>query len=336
MKRKALVKVVLVGLVLALAGQVGAQQQRGRGPGMYGDWLLKIEFDGRTMESILTFSRDAEGNRTAQLISLWGVSDLTDLKFEEGKLTFTQTRQGRDGQTFTSKFSGSIAEGKLTGTMSSDRGEYTMTGQRAPRMPRVVGTYEMKAQGEEREFTSTLTVAVDKEGKLGATWKTEWGEPKISDVQYTRGQLTFKMESSNPERQWEANFQAQLSADGLSGAIKSERGEMEVAGTRKNARVIGTWDLEMASERGTRKQRLRINPDMSALYGATTIKKVDFADEKMSFKIVLTFGERQFEMDFQGKLEEGKLVGEMTTPMGSQKITGTKVVRRRRTRSTQP
>ena len=35
-------------------------------------------------------------------------------------------------------------------------------------------------------------------------------------------------------------------------------------------------------------------------------------------------------MNFQGKIQDDKLAGEMTTSMGSQKITGTKVVRRRR------
>ena len=55
---------------------------------MFGDWLVKSEFNGRTMEWILSFGRDAEGNQTGQWIGFMGVTDLTDVKFEEGKLSF--------------------------------------------------------------------------------------------------------------------------------------------------------------------------------------------------------------------------------------------------------
>jgi len=96
------------------------------------------------------------------------------------------------------------------------------------------------------------------------------------------------------------------------------------------ADLIGTWNLDITSDRGERKQRLRINPDMSALYGAMPIKKVDFENGQVSFKMSMSFGDRDFEMNFAGKLQDEKLVGELTTSMGSQKITGTKVVRRRR------
>ena len=50
----------------------------------------------------------------------------------------------------------------------------------------------------------------------------------------------------------------------------------------------------------------------------------------MSFKIAMEFGDRSFEMDFQGKVQDTNLEGELTTQMGSQKVTGTRVVRRGR------
>ena len=327
MNAKTLLKVVVLGLVLTLAVQVSAQAPR-RG-GLYGDWLVKSEFNGRTMESILAFGRDQEGNQTGQWLSFWGASDLQDLKFENGQLSFKQVRQGRDGETRTTTFKGTIADGKLTGTMSSDRGEYTLAGERAPRTPRAVGSWEMKLKREEREFTATLTVTAEKDGALKGQWKSERGELEISNPQYNRGTLTFTMKSTNPDRQWETNFEGRVRGDALSGTFKGERGEMTAEGTRVGADLIGTWNLEMASERGPRKQRLRINPDMSALYGAMQIEKLNAEDGQVSFKITRTFGDRQFEMSFQGKLQEGKLVGELTTPMGSQKLTGTKVVRRR-------
>jgi hypothetical protein len=196
-------------------------------------------------------------------------------------------------------------------------------------MPRAVGNWTMTLKREDREFTSTLEVKLDKEGNLIAQWRSERGELNITDVQYERGNLKFKMERKTEERQWQAAFEGTIEreTDKLTGVIKSERGEMKAEGERAGAPLIGTWNLEVTSERGSRKQRLRVNPDMSALYGAIPIKKINLEDNKVDFLTVLKFGDQSFEIRFEGKLEDSKLTGELTTSRGSQKIKGTKVIR---------
>jgi len=314
-------------VLLMLSAQVSAQPSRSRRGGLYGDWQVKLDFDGRQMESILSFSRDKEGNRTGHWISFWGLSELKDVKYEEGQLSFVRVRRNREGQSTTSKFTGTIKDGKLSGTLSSDRGEHKLEGERSKRIPRAVGSWEMKLKRGEREFTSTLVVNANKEGKLTAEWQSQRGEHEITDVQYERGKLTFKRKSKIQDRQWESTFEGTVQRDTLSGVIKSERGEITAEGKRIGASLIGNWNLEVTSERGSRKQRLKVNPDMSGMYGAVPIKKVNLEDNKVSFKTVLEFGERKFEMSFEGKLEESKLTGELTTSRGSRKVTGTKVIR---------
>jgi hypothetical protein len=71
---------VSVTVLVLLAGPVSAQQS-GRG-GLSGDWNVKMEFNGRQMDSILSFSRDQDGNLTGQWISFMGVNALKDIKFE--------------------------------------------------------------------------------------------------------------------------------------------------------------------------------------------------------------------------------------------------------------
>ena len=71
MKRVTLIKVILL-LVVSLMVTSAMAQPQGRGRGAYGDWVVTSEFGGRTMESILSFSRDQEGNRTAAWISFMG------------------------------------------------------------------------------------------------------------------------------------------------------------------------------------------------------------------------------------------------------------------------
>ena len=109
--------------------------------------------------------------------------------------------------------------------------------------------------------------------------------------------------------------------------MKVNENETAIEGKLAGAPVIGTWNLDIAAEQGTRKQRLRVNSDMSGLYGSTPIDKIVLDGDKVSFKIVLKFGDREFEMKFAGKLEKEKLTGELTTSRGSSKITGTKVIR---------
>jgi len=98
--------------------------------------------------------------------------------------------------------------------------------------------------------------------------------------------------------------------------------------------VIGTWNLEVTSERGERQQRLRVNADMTGLYGTIPIKKINLEDGRMDFMMVVEFGDQTYEMTFDGKIEEAKLTGELTTSRGTSKIKGTKVVRPSRRPST--
>jgi len=320
-------------LVAVLSAQVIAQpsSSRGfRGRGIYGDWQVKVEFGERQMESILSFSRNQEGQYTGQWISFWGVNELKDVKFEENKLSFVQVVRFGDNE-FTQNFTGTVEDGKITGILSSDRGESKLEGQRSPRMSRAVGNWEIKFKMGDREITTTLVVKADKEGQLKGEWQSQWGEHEITDLQYERGNLTFKRKSKFQERQMESSFEGTIGRDyTLTGVIKSEMGEVPAEGKLIGAPLIGTWNLDIESERGPRKQRLRINPDMSALYGSTLIKKINLDGDKVSFKYVRSFGDQEFETSFEGKLAESKLTGELTTSRGTRKVKGTKVVRRRR------
>lgn len=332
MRLHAILKATLFSsLLLAVVAAGASAQPSGRG-GMYGDWPVKVQFGERQMDSILSFSRDDQGNLTAQWISLWGVTDLKDVKFEDGKLSFVQTVRFGDND-FTQTFNGTVQDGKLTGTLSSDRGESKVEGQRGQRTPRAAGTWELKYKMGERDITSTLVIAADKEGQLTGQWQSQRGETTISDLQYERGALSFKRTSKMGDRQFEGTFSGTIEDDKLVGTFKSERGEAAVEGTRVGAPVIGTWNLDVTGDRGTTKQRLTVNPDMTGLYGAMPVGKVSFEDGKVSFKITMQFGDQPYEMSFAGKLEDGKLTGELTTSRGTRKVVGTKVIRQFRRRS---
>ena len=286
-------------VLLMLSAQLSAQRPRRRWL-LYGDWEVKVDFDGREMESILSFFWEDDDTLTGQWIGWRGVSKLKDVEYEGSQLSFVRVRQNREGQSTKSKFTGTIEDGKLSGTLSSERGEYNLEGERSQRMPRAVGNWEMKLKTGGREFTSMLVINADNEGKLTAQWESEWAEHEITDLKYERGRLMFKRKSKIRDHQRESIFGGTVRGDTLSGVLKSERGEIPVEGKRIGVSLIGTWDLEVTSERGSRKQRLKVNRDMSGMYGAIPINKVNLEDNKVSFKAVVEFGERKFEMSFEG------------------------------------
>jgi hypothetical protein len=73
-------KVGSLALVIFVALSAPASAGTAR-KGILGDWQVSMDFDGRQVQSILSFSMDKDGKLMGQWIS-FGVSELTDIKYE--------------------------------------------------------------------------------------------------------------------------------------------------------------------------------------------------------------------------------------------------------------
>lgn len=306
-------------VIVALSAPATAGTAR---KGISGDWQITMDFNGRQIESILSFSMDNQGKLTGQSIG-FSVSELTDVKYEGSQLSFVQVNRFGDRE-FRRTFTGTIERGKLSGIMSSDRGESKVEGKRLRRMPMAAGTWQVTFNVGDRQVNSTLVIKADDNNKLSADWQSQWGQHEITDVTFKAGKLTFKRTSKFQDRQWESSFEATVKGHKLTGTIKSEMGDMAVEGQRDGAALIGKWDLELTSDRGTRKQILQVNPDLSGLYGSSAIRKIDLEGKQVSFKLVRMFRDQESEITFKGTLSGKKLTGERTSSRGSQTITGLK------------
>lgn len=309
--------ILIAAMVCPAFGQQGQQR-------ITGDWMMTSEFNGQRMNSILSLSRGEDNQLKGRWISFMGVSELKDVKFEDGKLSFTQVFRFGD-QENTSNFEGTIEQNALTGTLKGERGEFKMEGKRAPRTPAAAGIWEMKVKMAEREYTGTLTIKANAEGKLTGEWKSERGASEISNVVAERNKLTFTRKMTFQDQVRESTFEGTVKGNTLTGAFTSERGESTAEGTRVGAAAIGTWDLTITSDTGqTRMQVLKIQPDLSALYGSVPVEKVTLEGENLSFKTEMSFGDQKNELSLKAKLADGKLTGEVITQRGARKVEGKK------------
>lgn len=292
--------------------------------GIQGDWQLQVDVDGQQMPSILSLARDADGELKGEWISFFGISELRDIEYQGKQLSFAMTIPTGEGGTVT-KFTGTIKKADLSGTFSNDRGEYQARGKRLARPPMAAGTWQAKLKMGEREFTSDLIVRADAQGKLSADWKSEYGQHEITNVQFQKGKLTFDRKSSIQDRQWESSFEGTVKGHALTGTIKSDRGDIALEATRLGAAAIGQWELDITSDSGTRKQLLRVFPDLSARFGAIPIEKVSLSADDLAFKASVTYGDRTYDISFTGRITGRKLTGELTTSsMGTAQVTGQK------------
>lgn len=297
-----------------------------------GDWQVKIDFNGRQITSILSLSLNEEGQLTGDWISVWGLSELKDIKYENGQLSFIQVYRFRESES-EAKFAGTVERRNLIGTLSSDRGESKVEGTRLRPMSRAAGKWEMKLKADEGEQAATLIVKQDKEGKLSADWQGAEGEHKISDVEFKKNKLNFRRTSKVKDKQWESAFEGTVKGHNLTGTFTADGGKIEADGKRFGAALIGKWNLEIATDSGIRKQLLHINPDLSGLYGPIVVQKVVLEGKQVSFKTTLEYNERKSEIIFSGTLRGGKLNGDLTTSRGTRTVEGW---RKGRAKTTKP
>jgi len=296
------------------------------GKELYGDWQIKADPCDRMGGSMLSFAGDSEGRLIGQWINSRGFSELEDVRFKDNNVTFTQTvRFGKD--TFKGNFAGTIEGNKLSGALTHGGNQSKMEGKHSPRLPIAVGSWEMQYKINDREITATLVVKTDKDGAFSAEWQSPMGEHKIMDVNCNGDKISFKRHSKVRDMEFDSTYEGtiQPKTDTLAGVIKSDTmGEISVEGKRIGSELIGTWVLDVAAPWGNSRQRLKINRDMSGMYGTTPIEKIALEGDKVSFKVTPEFGRMRFEMNFEGKLDGSKLTGELKNPRGSQEITGKK------------
>jgi hypothetical protein len=288
-----------------------------------GQWEMTMDFGGRPSFAMLTISKNADGT----LAGKWGSRDtLSNVKFQDGKLTFVRTIQFGD-QEFTMDYAGALKEGEITGTMSSDQGEFNVNGARfKPKSP-ALGHWDISFNVGDRQINARLSVSEKPDGTLEGKWNEE-GEHTISNVKFQDGKLSFTRQSKIEDFEFETTYEGQVKGNELIGTMKSQMGDLQANGKRVGAPLIGKWDLTIVSEFGTMPGMMRINGDMTGRYeffgGEIPMKDLKLNGNQVTFDFEMGWGDQTFTLNFKGTLDGNNLKGQMTSDRGTSEITGKK------------
>ena len=287
-----------------------------------GEWEMKMDFGGRDSFATMTISKKADGN----LAGKWGSGELSDVKFEDGKLTFVRTIRFGD-QEITMEYEGTLKDGKITGTMSSDRGEFAANGaRRKPKLP-VLGHWDINFNVGDREINARLSISEKPDGTLEGKW-AEPGEHVLSNVKFKDGKLTLTRDSKIEDFEFQTNCELTAKGNELTGTMKSDMGDLQVNGKRVGAELVGKWKLTTTSDFGTRTSMMRIDGDLTGRYeffgGEIPMKNIKLEGDQVTFLLEMGFGNRTFQMDFKGKLDGKTLKGELTSERGTSQVVGSK------------
>ncbi len=306
-----------------------------------GEWEIKIDYsinfdnENISLEMFvpLSLSRKADGSLTGK----WGRRDLTDVRFEDRKLTFARINKApvRD---FINEYTLTLKEGKFTGTMSYSGGEFPANMTRKKPKPKspVLGQWDMKFNVGEREITGRLTIFEKPEGMLAGQWEAEFGEHVVSNVKFQDGKLIYTRKSKFGGREWESIFEGAIKGHKLFGAFKSQRGDFLATGERVGAPLVGKWEMTTTSGGDMHTSIMKIDGDLTGRYEfpggeQIPIKKLKLEGDKVTFVIDMGWGKKSpseldyFMHHFEGKLDGKTLKGNLRVEGITKQVIGKKI-----------
>ncbi len=303
---------------------IGVTQVWAAAEDITGEWELTTSFNDMQMMATLTLAKKSDGTLTGK----WGSADLKDVKFDAGKLTFART-VSMGGQDATMNFTGTIKDGKLTGTLSSDMGDSQVTGAKRKPKPPVLGQYQLKYQVGGQDVTAKLIVSQNAKGAVDANWISDVAKSVCSNVKIEGDKLTLARKMDFNGNAFESTFEGTVKGDKLTGTMKSQMGEVAVTGERIGTAVIGKWEITRTTQMGTRTNLLTIDTDltgrMESFGGEVPIKDLKVDGNQLTFKTEMTRGDQTFATQYKITLDGKTLKGQSVSDRGTNELTGKKV-----------
>ena len=154
-------------------------------------------------------------------------------------------------------YAGTLKDGKLTGTFSSDRGEFAVNGARKKPESPAVGQWDLSYRFGDQDVTAKLVVSQKADGALDAKWTSAIRRERDLQRQVSGRKLSFTRKIKFNDNDFESTFEGTVKGDKLTGASKSERGEVAVTGQRVGRRP----DRQVGADQHLRQRSAHEHPD---------------------------------------------------------------------------
>lgn len=295
-------------------------------PDAVGTWNMKMTFGERKFESKLTIAKGKDEALKGKWTGRRGDSEVDKLKFQDGKLSFVRMAMV-NGRQAEMSFEGKIDGDKLTGQFTAEFGEIDVHGERVPAAtPKskidtkpvaspLVGTWDVTTKSQSGERKGKLVFKADMSG----THKSERGEWPVSNVKLDGNKVTYRMVIVRQEREFELEFTATLDGTKLTGTYSvGELGDVaEVTANKAMPKpelaLVGTWDLEITSERSDRTAKFIVKKDLTATYRTANrelrVDDLRIENGQVRFTLKVELQDRELILDFKGKLKGGSPTG---------------------------
>jgi len=192
-----------------------------------GEWEIKTDYHGLMRLFTVSVFKKTDGSLTGTC----GSNKLANVRFENGKLSFNRIIPTR-ARDFINEYTLTLKEGKLTGTMSGDLGNFSVNGTSKKAMSPVLGQWDMTTIAGKREITGRLTISEKPDGTLAGKWdyEAEHIVAVVSNVKFQDGKLTYTRMSkisyirfgSLIEREFEYDFEGTIKGHKLAGVFRSQ------------------------------------------------------------------------------------------------------------------
>jgi hypothetical protein len=296
-----------------------------------GVWDLKYTVRDRDMTAKLTVSEKPDGALDAKWTSERGDSVVSNVQFQEGKLTFDRTVSFNDRE-MTMTFVGMVQGDKLTGVTRSQMGEIPVTGTRLG--AEIIGKWELTSVSDMGTWNTLMIINPDLSGRYEF-----FSEIPMKDIKFENGQLTFAVEFGPEDQRFHMDFKGKVAGQTLKGQMTSDRGTSEITGKRlppatapaatPTSSIVGTWEFTRETPQGTRTNTLKIKPDMTGTYSGRDnefpVTDLKVSGDDVTFKVTMRFNDNEVPMEFKGTLDGKTLKGEFTTSRGAREAIGKKI-----------
>lgn len=304
-----------------------------------GEWDVEIDFQGNLVQAKIVFEMK-DGALAGKFISQQGENDLTEVKFEDGKLTFMRHVEF-GGQAFDLAFQGTIEGDELKGNFVSDFGEIPITGKRggatsdggstADVKPGLPGVWNLMVDSQLGNNERTLTVNDD----LTGTYGFEGENYALKDTKVDGDKVTFNVTIDVQGQELAMAFEGTMDGATLKGELSFEGGAASVEGTKAGGgpaaeeaiagpvNLPGTWELTGDPGDGSGAQVMRlivkeVDGNFTAIMqsdaGDLTIEKIVVEGNDISFTTEFSIDPSipGIPVEFKGKVGSGRVKGTLT------------------------